>query len=345
MEDLGCALARVGIDVTVGLLPCAVKLHEAAARAGLGSTPVQRSVTRAIDVWHVHLHDTYDAVALAGLAARRALGPSVITEHLPRTHSSDEQLAPYFPRTRGAKAVKTAFKRVQYALADQVIAVGSTSAEFLERRYRLAPGRITTVHNGVAAAIAADPASPSHGPLNVVALGNLAWQKGFDVLLAAARASTEDWRVTVVGEGSQRDALREMSLGLAPGRVQFCGWADDPRSYLLASDVVCMPSRWESFPYIALEAAILGRAIVGSRVDGLDEIVEDGVSGLLVAPEDPIGLAAALDRLAAQPELLSRFGSAARERVRRFSLSQMVQGTIDVYVRACRSRGLGRALD
>jgi len=343
IEDLGRALEHEGIEVILGLLPSAVPLHLAAADAGLRWTPLHRTVSRAIDVWHVHLHHTYDAIALAGTAARCTLGPTVITEHLPRTNASDERLAMYFPRTRGARAAKTAFKRVQYALADEVIAVSSASALFLEQRYRLAPGRVTTVHNGVSTAVPADPPRRGDRQLNVLAFGNLAWQKGFDVLLDAARVSREDWKVAIVGDGWQLNALRELARGLAPGRVQFHGWADDPRSHLLASDVVCMPSRWESFPYGALEAATLGRPIVGSRVDGLDEIIEDDVSGLLVAPEDPAELAAALDRLAAQPKLLASFGSAAHERAKRFSLSRMVRATIDVYTRACWSRGSWRA--
>jgi glycosyltransferase involved in cell wall biosynthesis len=335
IEDLGLGLQRAGVEVTVGLLPGATALEEAARRAGLRSESLYLTVGRSTDLWHVHLHDTYDRRAFLALAARRATGRSVITEHLPRSHASDDRLEPQYPRTRYAAEAKTAFKRIEFRLAGAVIAVGASSGGFLEARYALPAGAVHIVHNGVTAPPPRSAPRAHDGPLRVVSVGSLDRQKGHDVLLEAARRSARDWEVTVIGTGPQAEPLRAIAAGLAPGRVRFTGWVEDPGALLEAADIVCLPSRWESFPYAALEACSLARAVVGSRVDGLDEIIADGESGILVAPDDPGALADALDRLAGSPELVARYGQAAHARVReQFTLTGMVDGVLATYAHA-----------
>jgi glycosyltransferase involved in cell wall biosynthesis len=340
IEDLGLGLQQAGLDVTVGLLGDANELQQAAQRAGLPWDALHRTV-RTGDLWHIHLHDTYDRRAFLALAARRLAGPSVITEHLPRNHASDERLEPEHPRTRYAAEAKTIFKRLEFALAGTVIAVGASSARFLQERYAPPAGTVMTVHNGLdASAAPAEPGAPGEAdhPLRIVAVGRLDRQKGIDVLLDAARLSSHPWEVTVVGSGPQLPRLLEIASDLPSGRVSFAGWVDDPRALVEAADVLCMPSRWESFPYAALEACSLARPVVASRVDGLDEIVLDGESGILVAPDRPGELAAALDGLAADRELVGAYGRAARARVRGlFTLPRMVDGAIAAYAHAgCR---------
>lgn len=329
-------LQRAGLDVTVGLLPRATALHRACQQAGLPWQPLHRSLRREYGLWHVHLHDTYDKRAFLALGARRLLGRSMVTEHLPHSNASDERLEPQHSRSPYARELKTAFKRLEFGLTDAVITVSANASRFLEQRYSLPVGTVTTVRCGVNAP--AEPIVPRlrDGRLRVIALGSLARQKGHDVLLEAARVSREDWEVTIVGEGTQRARLHALAARLPPGRVRFAGWVDDPRGHVLASDVLCMPSRWESLPYAVLEASALGRAIVASRVDGLEEIVVDGETGVLVAPDRPLELAAALDRLAADPELVVRYGLAGHARVSRlFTVQAMVEGVITAYARAC----------
>ncbi|HEY5317871.1 MAG TPA: glycosyltransferase family 4 protein [Solirubrobacteraceae bacterium] len=336
IEDLGLGLQRAGLEVTIGLLPAAVALHRASERAGLRWEHLHRTLGRSIDLWHVHLHDTYDVRAFLALAARRPAGRSVITEHLPHSHASDERLEPQYPRTRYAREAKTAFKRTEFRLAAEVITVSAGASRFLEERYSLPAGTVTRVYNGVLAPDQPPALRPPDGRFRVVAIGSLDRQKGHDVLLEAARRSAQDWQVTVVGTGGQLESLRAAASGLAAGRVSFLGWVDDPGAHILAADVMCMPSRWESLGYAALEAGALCRPVVASRIDGLDEIIVDGESGVLVAPDDPGELAAALDRLATSPELVARYGRAAYARVReQFTMQGMVDGVLAAYGRAC----------
>ena len=138
--------------------------------------------------------------------------------------------------------------------------------------------------------------------------------------------------MTIVGDGSGRVRLEKQAGAVARGRVAFAGWRTDVAELLAESDCVCLPSRWESCPYAALEAMAAGRALVASAVDGLDELVEHGRTGLLVPPDDPLALAEALDALARDPGVSRQFGLAGRERVLEVgSLDRMIDGTVAVY--------------
>jgi glycosyltransferase involved in cell wall biosynthesis len=339
IEDLGMALQERGVEVVIALPASSEQLQRAAEKAGLRWTTLRDAVVRRqIDVWHAHLHDTYDKQSLAAIAVRRRFGASVITEHLPRTDASDPRLERQHRRTRGASAAKTAFKRAQFAIADEVIAVGTSSARFLEERYGLPAETVLTIHNGVPAG--PRPSAPNPGErLRFVTVGSFARQKGQDVLIDAARRSRGGWQVTMYGDGPHLEGLRAAAADIPRERLTFAGWDEDPLGKMAAADVLCMPSRWESFPYAALEAGSLGRGVVGTWVDGLDEIVVPGVTGLLVKPGCAIALAEAMDGLAATPASVATWGQAAYQRVTRdYRLERMVDSVLDVYARVCRRR-------
>lgn len=321
--------------MTVALLPAAVELQDACEEVGLSWQPLLRAAASPHDMWHLHLHDTYDRRGLLALALRRRFGPAVITEHLPRNHASDERLELQNPRTPGAGTAKTLFKRLEFSQVRRVIVVSRGSEAFVAERYGLSPERMSVVYNGIDASAIAASAPPLGARTRIVSVGALGRQKGHDVLLEAAARAGTDWELTIVGDGSQGDSLRRRAAELPPGRVRFAGWVDDPERQVAEADVVCMPSRWEAFPYAALEAGALARPVVASRVDGLEEIVVDGETGLLVSPDRPEELAAALDRLALDPELIRRLGAGGRERVERYyGLEKMFSAIMDVYAQA-----------
>ncbi|MCP3861429.1 MAG: glycosyltransferase family 4 protein, partial [Phycisphaeraceae bacterium] len=105
----------------------------------------------------------------------------------------------------------------------------------------------------------------------------------------------------------------ELGLAVAP---RFTGVVDDPAAYLAAMDIQVMPSRREGLGLVAGEGMLAGCAVIGSAVDGIPEIVIDGVTGLLVPPENPEALAEAIDRLIANPDLRRRLAAKGEERVR-----------------------------
>jgi glycosyltransferase involved in cell wall biosynthesis len=335
--DLAELLRASGLQVVIGLSPDAEEMHRDAEEKSLAWRPLRSTVRIPRSIWHVHLADTYDLEALTLLALRAPFGPSVITEHLPRNHASDSRLEPQHRRRRGASAAKTALKRLEFGLCDAVIAVGNSSASFLRSRYRLRPDAVTVVYNGVAQLPEPPRPDPGGRPLEVLAIGSLGRQKGFDVLIEAVSQSRSDWRLTVAGAGFQQENLSDQAAAVDGARISFPGWVESVDSLILGADVLCMPSRWESFPYTALEAMSLRRPVVGSHVDGLDEIVTEQ-SGVLVEPERPDHLATVLDSLAADPSRVARLADGTRAQAARFSLGRMLRGTLDVYAHVLGSR-------
>ena len=154
-----------------------------------------------------------------------------------------------------------------------------------------------------------------------VTVARLVPQKGIDVLiraLAQTSGAAQDWSLTLVGDGPEREALERQVLqaGLEE-KVHFLGFRSDPQTSLLQAGVFVLPSRYEGMPNALLEAMAVGLAVVVTDASpGPLEVVEAGVSGLVVPSDEPAALADALDRLAAQPQLRERLGAAAREALR-----------------------------
>jgi glycosyltransferase involved in cell wall biosynthesis len=143
----------------------------------------------------------------------------------------------------------------------------------------------------------AEPESPAH----VLYVGRLSEEKGIPELLAA----TEGVPRVIVGDGPLRNDV--------PEAVGFVPPAELGAYYERAAVVVC-PSRREGYGVVAREAMAHGRPVVACAVGGLPDAVEDGVTGLLVPPRDPVSLRDAIERLLADDGLRRRLGSAGRER-------------------------------
>jgi glycosyltransferase involved in cell wall biosynthesis len=161
-------------------------------------------------------------------------------------------------------------------------------------------------------------------PSQIVAMGRLTAQKGFDLLIAAfveVAARHPACTLTILGEGPERARLEEITRkrGLA-GRIQLPGWNPDPSSVLRACDVFVLSSRYEGFPNALLEAMAAGLAVVSFDCpSGPAEIIRHEVDGLLVPPEDVRALSKAIDRLFSDDDLRERLGKEAVSVTERFS--------------------------
>jgi glycosyltransferase involved in cell wall biosynthesis len=161
-------------------------------------------------------------------------------------------------------------------------------------------------------------------PVLLVA-ANLVRRKGVDVLLAAVAALAPRSRsaLWVAGDGPERAVLEAAAarLGIAE-RVLFLGRRSDVPDLLEACDAFVLPARKEGLGVAALEAMARGRPVVASAVGGLAEIVIPERTGLLVPPGDAAALAAALERLLADPGLAWRLGAAGAARVAEHFLAE-----------------------
>lgn len=335
--DLAAELRMRGHDVIIALPRDAVRSRDLIMALGVPMLDLDEAVRARADVWHLHAHSTFDRSALKLHLQRRLRAASVVlTEHLPRAAVSDPSI-PWDPNSEGrprpgAMLAKSLLKRAQVRSSAAVIVVASASKDFMVRRYRVDPNCIHVVHNGVRSPPAVTEAELVEGrPLRIVAIGTLGWRKGFDVLIAASALAERAWTVDVIGDGDLRSDLEEQAAR-AGGRVRFVGYRANAANSISDYEVLCLPTRGEAFPYVTLEAMVRQRPVVASRVDGVGELVRDGVNGLLVRPEDPTALAAALDNLAMDRALCRRLGSKAREMVEtQFTVDAMVCQTLDVY--------------
>ena len=325
-------LVRVGLPV-----PRLRQLWAAsAARIALRRGPV--------DVVHAHQGEDLAALPLAAAAARRLGAPLVVTLHCSLRYSVPSAGV----RLTALRVVGGALEHRLLGHADEIIALTDTTARQLTGDAR----PVTVIPSGF------DPllfgsAAPSEllagipGP-RVVYLGRLARQKDVPTLVRAFGLLRSPASLVIVGDGPDRPAVDAAVAGLTAdvaGRVHRFGFRphEEVPNLLAAADLLVLPSIYEEMGSVLVEAMQAGVPVVASDVGGIPDVVADEVTGLLVPPQDPARLAAALDRLLAAPDLLALMGAAARRRSQRYSWDELAGRVSDVYSAALAARRCTRA--
>lgn len=151
----------------------------------------------------------------------------------------------------------------------------------------------------------------------------------------ALAATAPNVHFVFAGDGPERESMqRVIAASAAQARAHFIGGVPNPGMPQVyhAADFCLLPSHMEATSIAGLEAMSCGRALIGTRVGGIPALIEDGVTGLLVPSRDPMVLAQAVNRLAADTTLARRMGEAARQRVEReFSWHRIAEQTAHVY--------------
>jgi L-malate glycosyltransferase len=174
----------------------------------------------------------------------------------------------------------------------------------------------------------------------ITAIGSLVRLKGQDILIQAVRSlrTAHDVHVLIVGDGPDRGEFERLATELGvQTKIRFLGHSDDIGAICAASDIFAHASRSDSFGLVLAEAGYFGLPVVATAVGGIPEVVEDGVTGLLVPPEDPQALAAALAPLINDREYRERLGRAGKKRIAAlFSVERMVENFHQTYDRLVR---------
>jgi sugar transferase (PEP-CTERM/EpsH1 system associated) len=234
-------------------------------------------------------------------------------------------------------------------LVDRVIAVSDSVRDFCVSHIGLPAEKLVVIYNGVELPKGPFPSPrearaglglPAEGPV-IGAVSRLEPVKGTSFLIQAL-AQVDNATLVVIGDGAERTALKALAqdLGVA-GRIQWTGHRRDVPTLLPAFDLYVQPSLHEGMPNTILEAMAAGLSVVATAVGGTPEVVDDGITGLLVPPRDPDALAGAITALLRDPSLRHKMGRAGPERVKdHFSLEQMVQQTQALYECLLKTRGV-----
>jgi glycosyltransferase involved in cell wall biosynthesis len=244
------------------------------------------------------------------------------------------------------KLIFAFFHAVTAAASDLIICVSEAARKDAER-LPFTKGKLHVIHNGVeeVVLIEKDAARAKLAPAPSPVLSFSTWigtlaelhpTKGLDVAIEAfARLASQfpDIALVLIGEGQQRNQLVELARARGlQDRIRFCGHMPHAATLLSAFDIFLFPSRSEGLGYAALEAGNASLPVVASRAGGIPEIIEDGISGLLVTPNDVDGFTNALASLLTDTERRTRLGEALHNRVHTsFSVQQMIENTLALY--------------
>lgn len=228
------------------------------------------------------------------------------------------------------RAAYVCIERVLLRVTDTAICVSRFEKE-AAIKVGLRGEKLRVVYNGVPRSDDLVPMDRNNegDKVRLLYIGRLDYAKGFDLLIEAMRCLPPDrFHLTVVGEAVEKKAER------APcPNVTYVGWlaSDEVQAHIAASDVLVVPSRWESFCLVAAEAQVSGLAVIAGDHCSLPEIVESGRTGVLFSPHDADNLAGAI--LAAKPESLIKMGlEAKRVNRERFTVEEMSRLTLAAYL-------------
>jgi len=289
-----------------------------------------RRIMRTEEVDLVHTHSSIDAW-LAGFAAKSLGLPVVRSRHV-------------------AIPVKRRRNFVYNALSDRIIASGEAIRAMLIQG-GVFPGKITPIPAGVeltrfTPGLPAEPVRREldlHGPV-IGTVARFTGSKGHDVLLQAVPAILDQEPAAEfvwVGDGPGREPLHReiVRLGLA-SKIRLTGFRRDVPALLAAMDVVVQPSLKEGVSQVLLQALAMRKPVVASEVGGIPEVIQHQRTGLLVPPNDPPKLAAAVVQMLRQRAQAAAWAEAGGQLVEsRYTFEHMIDRTAAVYTAVLVEKG------
>ena len=346
LMELAVGLRRCGVRAVIGVFEDArdphTELADQAQRRGfvveripcsgrldLTSVKTIRDLIATHDIDVIHSHG-YKADIYSWLAGRRRQA-QIATSH-------------NWPSHRWNMRVYAAVDRLVLSRFDAVAVVSQLVARKL-RRWGVKPGAITSIPNGVDLERFRD-ARPTlrnqisaNGGLVIGCVGRAIHAKGGREFVEAARlvlARFPDVNFVWVGGGPALSDWKGLATRLGiEGRVHFVGARNDMHEVYASLDIVALPSLEEAMPMCLIEAMAAGLPVVATEVGAVNQVVQMGITGILVPPGDGSALATAMMRLIGDRGLARAYGEAARRRATElFSIEKTARRYIDIYVGA-----------
>ncbi|HIK04791.1 MAG TPA: glycosyltransferase family 4 protein [Trichormus sp. M33_DOE_039] len=191
--------------------------------------------------------------------------------------------------------------KTAYGICDRVIAISQGQQSWMLKSQLLPAEKITLIQSSrIVDGFLAVPSKPriANQPLIIGAYGRFCLQKGFDILIDAVKQLSNPRIIVRIGGGGQDEDQLKQLAATCP-QIEFVGRIDDVPAFLNQCDAVVIPSRWEGWGNVCLEARAAGKPIIASAVDGLSEQIQG--CGILIPPGNPVALAKAIQELADLP--------------------------------------------
>lgn len=253
------------------------------------------------------------------------------------------------------RAVYRVGDRMSERLCDGFIAVSAAISKILVENHRIPEEKVVTIHNSgvelnivehgshdelaLRRELGLDPKGPIVGTI-----GRLVYQKAQHVFLHAAAhvvQAVPNAQFLIVGEGPLRPDLDRLSRELDLQTCRFLGFRQDIPRILSLMDVFALSSILEGFPQVLLEAMAAARPVVATQIDGVTEVVQHDVTGLLVPPQEPVALASAITSLLQDQGMAHRLAKAGRKLVEeRFAVSRIVAEVDQFYSTLLKQNGI-----
>jgi glycogen(starch) synthase len=372
VHSLACHLAQAGHEVVVlarqptgtdaGTHPSTDTMVEGVRVIAVAEDPAHLTFTEDLMAWTLAMGH---AMVRAGLAlGRTGWSPDVVHAHdwlvaHPAIALAEHFGVPLIATLHATEAgrhsgwISERLNRQVHSVewwlarsADSIITCSAAMRAEVAELFGPKLGPITVLHNGID--VDHWPSKPraerTDDPL-LLFLGRLEWEKGIQDAIAAlarVRRTHPGTRLVVAGEGSKLAWLQEEARRHRVLRaVTFTGHLNGAEllSQLARADAVVLPSRYEPFGIVALEAAAAGAPLVASSAGGLGEAVLDGVTGLSFTPGDVAGLTAAVQAVLDDPRAANARAAQAKVRLSiDFDWSKIAAATADVYARAHRGQ-------
>ena len=196
--------------------------------------------------------------------------------------------AKYMPRS---KKLDRFYKRIIHNF-DLIIAQSNYMKEDIHKSYNVDSNKILVINNPldvkqiqkVLAEGSANEELYRTDKINILAVGNLRRQKGFDILLKVMPLLNEKFHLNILGEGKEKDLLEKMIIELnILDKVTLLGFKGNPYKYIEKADIIVLSSRYEGFPNVILEANACGKFVLAFECPGVShEIIQNGINGFLV---------------------------------------------------------------
>ena len=342
--QLATAAKRSGCTVTVVFGGVEGKIVTMCRQAGL-ETKVLPQLVRSLQPWHdlkalfvlrgiikrlkpdvVHLHSS-KASLLGRIAAWLCRVPAVVTVHgWPFVH----------PQSKASKAVYFFLERSMVAFTAKFIAVSAVDYDIASQQLKVPPQKLELIHNGIENDLSFTPIKSDNinNKCSIISVARFETQKDHrTLLLALHRINYMPWHLKLVGSGPLLTEMRQLAgqLGMSE-KIEFLGERSDVAELLIQADLFVLISHWESLPISIIEAMRAGLPVIASDVGGIKELVDDGISGLVVSAGNVSEATEALRSLISNSSLRQSMAKASYQKFsNHFTADLMLNKTLGCY--------------